>query len=140
MSNRSPIYSLLHQEIKTCADHLMELGQKDGFYPENDKLRILSRLNELLRFASKFRPDEHYHPLSELKEYLENTMLSYHDDEGQSLTMRVSEAILLLEHESEIGFKPSIAHSLSKHLLDHFLKTAKPGGPLFSRLIALKKL
>jgi hypothetical protein len=142
MSNRSPIYNLLHQEIKACADHLLEMSQKQGFSSEKDGEHILGRLNELHQFASKVRVDERYHPLSELKHYLENTMLRYQDEQNRFLSMRLSEAISLLgiPTQTDVKFKPSIVHSLMNHFLNHFLEDVKPGRPLFRKLIEIKRI
>lgn len=140
MKNNSPIYNLLHQEIKTCADELLEIGKKENFSSENDGEHILGRLNELHQFSMKMRSEEHYHPLSELKSYLESTMLRYQDDQKQLLTMRLSEAISLLGMPPEPGikFKPSIVRSLMNHLVRHFLEEVKPGRPLFRKLNEIK--
>ena len=142
MKNHSPIYDLLHQEIKTCADHLLEISQKQECSLEKDGEHILGRLNELHQFAIKIRSDEHYHPLSELKKYMESTMLGYQDDQKRLLTMRLSEAVSLLGTPPEPGieFKPSIVRSLKSHLVAHFLKEAKPGRPFFRKLNEIKKI
>jgi hypothetical protein len=142
MSNHSPIYNLLHQEIKACADHLLEMSQKKELSAEKDSGHILERLNELHQFASKVRSDERYHPLSELKKYLENTMLRYHDQQNRFLSMRLSEAISLLAipSQTEIKFKPEIVRSLLDHLLNHFRENSKPGRPLFRKLVEIKKI
>lgn len=142
MNNRSPIYSLLHQEIKACADHLLEMSQNQEFSREKDSEHILGRLIELHQFASKIRSDDHYHPLSELKHYLENTMLRYQDEQNRLLSMRLSEAISLLgiPTQTDIKFKHSIASSLMNHFLDHFFKDVKPGGPLFRKLTEIKRI
>jgi hypothetical protein len=133
---------MLHQEIKSCADHLLEIGQKQELSIEKEGEHILERLNELRDFAQKMRSEEHYHPLSELKQYLESTMLGYQDDQKCHLTMRLSEVICLLGTPPEPGvqFKPSIVRSLMKHLVQHFLKEAQPGRPLFQKLQEIKKL
>jgi len=140
MSNRSPIYNMLHQEIKTSADHLLELSLKKE--SPQDKEQILGRFNELYQFASKVRRDEHYHPLEEFKNYLENTMLGYKDDRQRALTMRLSEAVCLLgiPEESDVKFKPSIVRSLTNQFLKHFFEDAKPGRPLFRKLTEIKKI
>jgi hypothetical protein len=142
MSNRSPIYTLLHQEIKACADHLLEMSQSQEFSSEKDGEHILGRLNELHQFALKVRSDEHYHPLSELKHYLENTMLCYQDEQNQFLSMRLSEAISLLgvPTQTDVKFKSSIVSSLMNHFLSHFLEEAKPGRPLFRKLTEIKRI
>jgi hypothetical protein len=142
MKNHSPIYNLLHQEIKTCADHLLEISQKQGFSAEEDGDRILGKLNELHQFSMKMCSEEHYHPLSELKNYLESTMLGYQDDQKLHLTMRLSEAISLLGVPPEPGikFKSTIVNSLMHHLVRHFLKEVKPGRPLFRQLNEIKQL
>ncbi|MGC1878363.1 MAG: hypothetical protein WA347_04250 [Rhabdochlamydiaceae bacterium] len=142
MSNRSPIYDMLHQEIKACADQLLEMSQKQEFSPEKDAEHVLERLNELHKFASKVRSDERYHPLSELKHYLENTMLRYQDEQNQLLSMRLSEAISLLgiPTQTEVKFKPSIVRSLMNHFLSHFREDAKPGRPLFRKLLEIKRI
>jgi hypothetical protein len=134
MRNPSPIYNLLHQEIKACADHLLEQGQ----IQTPDSASILQRLNDLLEFACKVRPDEHYHPLRELKLYLENTMLNYEDEQNQFLTIRLSEMVSLLGKKTD--FKNPAIGSLTKHFLDYFLKVVQPGGELFRKLNAIKKI
>lgn len=134
MRNPSPIYNLLHQEIKACAEHLLEQGQ----IKTPDSASILQRLNELLEFAGKVRPDEHYHPLRELKVYLENTTLNYEDGRNNFMTIRLSEVVALLGKKTE--FKYPAASCLTKYFLDHFLKVAKPGGSLFQKLTEIKKI
>jgi len=142
MSNRSPIYNLLHQEIKACADHLLEASQKQERSSEKDSEQILDWLNELHQFASKIRSSERYHPLCVLKQYLENTMLRYQDEQNRSLSMRLSEAISLLAipTQTEMKFKPTIVRSLLNHFLVHFRENAKPGRPLFRKLVEIKKI
>lgn len=142
MKNHSPIYNLLHQEIKACADHLLEISQKEDFSSEKDGQHVLGRLNELHQFSLKMRSEEHYHPLSELKNYMESTMLRYQDDQKQLLTMRLSEAISLLGIPPEPGikFKASIVRSLMNHLVRHFLEEVKPGRPLFRKLSKIKQI
>ena len=142
MSNRSPIYNLLHQEIKTCANHLLEASQREELSSEKDSEQILDRLNELHQFASKIRSGECYHPLYMLKQYLENTMLRYQDEQNRSLSMRLSEAISLLAipTQTDVKFKPAIVRSLLNHFLTHFRENAKPGRPLFRKLVEIKKI
>lgn len=142
MSNRSPIYNLLHQEIKACAVHLLEMSQKKELSAEKDSQHILARLNELHHFASKVHSDERYHPLSELKKYLENTMVRYQDEQNQCLSMRLSEAVSLLGIPAQAGikFKPEIARSLMEHFFHHFREHSKPGFPLFRKLVEIKKI
>lgn len=142
MKNRSPVYNLLHQEIKACADHLLEMSQNREFSAEKDAEHVLGRLAELHQFAMKVRPDEHYNPLSELKEYLENTMLKYQDEQNRFLTMRLSEAVSLLglPSQTDVKFKPSIVTSLTKHFVRHFQEDVKPGRPLFRKLVEIKKI
>jgi replicative superfamily II helicase len=141
MGNRSPIYSMLHQEIKACADQLLEMSQKQEFSPEKDAEHVLERLNELHQFSSKIRSDERYHPLSELKRYLENTMLCYQDEQNQLLSMRLSEVLSLLgTTQTEVKFKPSIVRSLMNHFISHFREDTKPGRPLFRKLLEIKRI
>ena len=142
MKNHSPIYNLFHQEIKACAEHLLEMSQNKELSLEKDAGHVLSRLLELHQFASKVRADEHYHPLSELKHYLENTMLRYQDELSRLQSMRLSEAISLLGVPSpaDIKFKPAIVRSLTHYFVRHFLEESKPGRPLFRKLSEIKKL
>jgi|ERR1700722_10526113 len=142
MSNRSPIYNMLHQEIKGCADHLLQMNERQELSLEKDSVQILERLHELLRFASKVRPEQPYHPLSALKQYLESTMLSYQDEQNRPLTIRLSEAIFLLGTpvQSAMNFKPTIVRSLLRHFLNHFRESVKPGRPLFRKLAEIKKI
>jgi hypothetical protein len=142
MKNRSPVYNLIHQEMRACAVHLLEMGQDEEFSQEKHAIHVLSRLAELHQFASRVRPDEHYHPLSELKEYLENTMLKYHDEQNKYLSMRLSEVVSLLglPPETDIKFKPSIVDSLTKYFIRHFQEEIKPGRALFKKLIEIKKI
>src|SRR6267154_4348124 len=122
MGNRSPIYNLLHQEIKACADHLLEISQRQELSSDKDSEVILDRLNELHQFASKVKSDERYHSLSALKHYLENTMLRYQDEQNRLFSMRLSEAISLLgiPAQSNVKFKHMIVRSLLNHFLIHF--------------------
>jgi hypothetical protein len=142
MRNRSPIYNMLDQEIKACAAHLLEMSQKLEFSAEKDGEHVLGRLNELHGFATKIREDSHYHPLSELKSYLENTMVRYVDEQKSLHSMRLSEAISLLgiPAQSDMQFKPEIVRSLLNHFVRLFLEEVKPGRPLFRKLIEIKKL
>ncbi len=140
MSNRSPIYNMLHQEIKTSVDQLLELSLKKES-PQN-KDQILGRLSELHQFASKVRRDGHYDCLEDFKNYLENTMLGYQDERHRSLTMRLSEAICLLgvPAEADVKFKPAIVRSLANHFLKFFFEEAKPGQPLHRKLMEIKRI
>ncbi len=142
MKHHSPIYSLIHQEIKTCADHLLGMTQKPDFSPEKEGEEILGKLNELHQFSLKIRSEEHYHPLSDLKNYLEHTMIRYYDEQKTVLTMRLSEAISLLGVQSEpkIKFKAAIVRSLMGQLVHHFQEEVKPGRTLHRRLNDLKSL
>ncbi len=142
MKNYSPIYDLLHQEIKTCAAHLLQISQKQEFSIEKDGENILGKLNELQQFATKIRSEEHYHPLNDLKDYFESTMLRYQDDQKRLLTMRLSEAISLLGVPPEPGvtFKASIVQSLMNHLVRHFFENIKPGRALFQKLNEIKQI
>jgi replicative superfamily II helicase len=142
MSNCSPIYDLLHQEIKACADHLLEISQKKDLSAEKDSEHILERLNELHHFASKVRSDGRYHPLNELKKYLENTMIRYQDEQNRLLSMRLSEAVSLLgiPTQTEMKFKSEIVRSLKDHFFCHFRENSKPGHPLFRKLVEIKKI
>lgn len=142
MNNRSPIYNLLHQEIKACADHLLEISQRQELLSEKDLEQVLDRLNELHQFASKVLSDKRYHPLSALKNYLENTMLRYQDEQNRSFSMRLSEAISLLgiPSQTDVKFKPVIVRSLLNHFLTHFRENVKPGRPLFRKLVEIKKI
>ncbi len=136
MRNHFPIYSLLHQEIKACATHLLELSQKEGLCPDKDAEHVLKRLLELHQFAIKVRSDEHYHPLIDLKHYLENTMLGFHDNHDRLQSIRLSEAMFLLGEipEKQAQFNPSNVQSLTEDFLKHFLKDCKPGYSLFKKL------
>lgn len=142
MKHNSPIYSLLHHEIRACADHLLEISQNPEMGSEIDAEHIVGRMYDLHQFASKVRPDEHYYPLCDFKEYLESTMVSYQDDQNQLQSIRLSEAVSLLGLPSQSGmeFKPSIVGSLVKHLVQHFHQNVKPGRPLFRKLQAIKKV
>jgi hypothetical protein len=141
-SNRSPIYNLLHQEIKACADHLLQMSQRQELSLEKDSVQILAKLHELHRFASKVRSEQPYHPLSALKQHLESTMLSYKDEQNRLLSIRLSEVIFLLgvPAQSEMNFKPTIVRSLLYHFLNHFRESVKPGRPLFRKLAEIKKI
>ena len=132
MKYNSPIYNLLHQEIKACASYL--LSKK--FTPEH----AISKLYELHQFASRVHDDARYIPLFALKKYLETTMLCYQDEENKLQSIRLSEVVSLLGVPSEIKFKPSIVQSINDFFLDHFLKESKPGRPLFRKLTELKKI
>jgi hypothetical protein len=142
MSNRSPIYNLLHQEIKTCADQLLEISKKKELSEETDSEHILERLKELHHFASKVRSDKCYYPLSELKKYLENTMIRYQDEHNRPFCMRLSETIFLLRipMQTEVKFKPKIVRSLRDNFFRHFRENSKPGCPLFRKLVEIKKI
>jgi len=134
-----PIYNLFHQEIKACAEHLLEISGHNTQGLEEHSCHVFSRLSELHQFANKVLPEEHYYPLRELKFYLENTMLSYEDVFKQLQTIRLSEAIFLLK-SSESNFEPKILRSLTDRFLCHFCEESKPGKNLFKKLTALKKL
>ena len=141
MKSSSPIYNLLHQEIKTCAEYLLDISQKRSV-SETEIARIIKRLSELHHFASKVHSEERYHPLRALKRYLENTMLPYQDEDNKPLTMRLSEAVSLLgiSAQSNLAFKSAPVHSLMTHFLVHFHKSAKVGQPLFRKLVEIKRI
>jgi hypothetical protein len=142
MKNRSPIYNLFHQEIKACADDLLKMSQNKEFCHDQDVEPILDRLVQLHQFASKVRPDKHYHPLTELKSYLENTMLGYQDEYNRMQSMRLSEIIFLLTipSTSEMKFNPCIVRSLKSNFVHHFLENSQPGWPLFRKLHEIKHI
>jgi hypothetical protein len=130
MKNRSPVYHLVHQEIKACATHLLEMGQDWEFSQEKEAVHALSRLAELHTFATRVRPDSLYHPLCELKDYLENTMLKYQDGQNRILTMRLSEVALLLglhvEPDSSAG---DLEAAVREDLKQHGLMQSSPRPP-----------
>jgi hypothetical protein len=142
MRNRSPIYSLFHQEIRACAEHLLEMSQNKKLCLEKSAEHILGRMRELHQFASKVRPTEHYHALYALKHYLENTLLPYQDEEKSYQLMRLSEAISLLgiPVQAELKFQPVIVSSLTNQFVQHFLEESKPGRPLHRNLNDIKRL
>src|SRR5262249_31108775 len=117
-------------------------SQKQELSSEKDSIPILERLHELHQFASKVRSEEQYHPLSELKQYLESTVVCYQDEQKRTLSMRLSEAISLLgiPVQTEIKFKPAIVRSLLQQFLKHFRESIKPGRPLFRKLIEIKRI
>jgi hypothetical protein len=51
MKNHSPIYNMLHQEIKACADHLIEMSQCKEISLEKDVEQVLGRFLELHEFS-----------------------------------------------------------------------------------------
>jgi hypothetical protein len=142
MRNRSPIYNMLDQEIKACAAHLLEMSQKLEFSAEKDGEHALVKLNELHKFATRVREGSHYHPLNELKTYLENRMVRFVDEQKSLHSMRLSEVISLLgiPAQDDMQFKPEIVSSLLNHFVRLFLEEIKPGRPLFRKLIEIKKL
>lgn len=142
MKNHCPIYNLLHQEIRTCADHLLEMSQEKEFSLEKNTKQVLERMLELHGFASRVRTDAYYKPLCDLKKYLENTMLRYQDEQHRLQTMRLSEAIALIGIPSptDMKFKPSILRSLIHFFVRHFLEDTKPGRPLYRKLTEIKKI
>lgn len=138
MKYHSPIYDLLHQEIRECASHLLKIGHDKA--SEKSAKAMMSKLLELHQFASRVHQDERYLPLVELKMYLEQTMLCYQDDENLTQSMRLSEAIALLSTPVDMKFKPSIVSSLTQFFVRHFLKESKPGRPLHRKLSEIKKI
>lgn len=143
MRNHSPIYSLFHQEIRACAEHLLEISQQGkDLCVEKSAEHILGRMRDLHQFASKVRPTEHYHALYALKHYLENTMLPYQDEEKSYQAMRLSEAVSLLgiPVQADMQFQPAIVSSLTNHFVQHFLEETKPGRPLHRNLNDIRKL
>jgi hypothetical protein len=142
MKNCSPIYHLLHREMKACAGDLLKMSQNKELCHDQDPEPILDRLVQLHQFASKVRADKHYRPLSELKSYLENTMLGYQDEYNRMQSMRLSETIFLLTipSTSEMKFKPCIVHSLKSYFVRHFLENSQPGWPLFRKLREIKHI
>ena len=139
MKRISPIYDLLHQEIKACADHLIQTCHSQDFTFDIDSKHILARTHELHQFAKKMREAEHYHPLSDLKHYFENTMVPYHDNQNKMQSMRLSEAVEILHH-----FPDQLPNRASKSLLvnciHHMIEEIKPGRSLFKKLRDLNKI
>lgn len=140
MRIRSPIYSLLHQEIKACANHLLEISQKLDFSLKEDTTHVLGRLFELHQFACQAQEHEYYLPLYELKEYLYTVMIPFQDDKHCLHSIRFSEALSLLRTPLEIEFDPAIIRSLLNHFIGHFLQETKPGRPLFRKLTEVSLL
>jgi hypothetical protein len=142
MKHPSPVYHLLHQEIKACAEHLLEMGQKQQKFTEKGGQQILNKMGELQQFATKMPSKEHYLPLCAWKNYLEQTVLCYNDEQKRVLSMRLSEAIALLNMQTKgvSFFKPIIIQSLTSQLLRLFWTNIKPGRPLFKKLIQIKKM
>lgn len=142
MRYQSPIYNLIHQQIKACAERLLEVGQTQEICVKQGSSQILDRMSELHQFASKVRANEHYSALYALKHYLENTMLLYKDAENRAQTMRLSEVLSLLgsPSQTEQEFQPAIVGSLTDHFIRHFLEEMKPGRSLFKNLTDIKKI
>lgn len=142
MRCQSPIYSLLHQEIKACAEHLLEMGSRPDLTMSQDVQHILARLNELQDFAGKVHEEERYLPLKELKQYLENTMVCFEDMHHKLYSMRLSEmlGILCSRTYESVSFEPKVVHSVLSHFFRHFQEQAKPGHSLFYKLNKIKKL
>lgn len=144
----SPFYNLLHHEIKACADHLLETCLAPHFSYPIDSIHILERLSELHQFSKKVRSEEHYHPLTHLKYYLENTMLPFQDGKSQLHSIRLSEAIeiLALPHFQLIWrgkdeeMDPHMCRSLHKKCIEHCIEEIQPGKDLFRTLLEIKKI
>lgn len=131
-----PIYNLLHQEIKACAEHLMETCQSQHFAFDNDSKHIMARIGELHQFSKKIKDAECYYPLSELKDYLENTMIPFTDEQKRIQSMRFSEAIEILHLFAEHQEGPS--KSLLVNCIQHLIEEVRPGRPLFRKLREIK--
>jgi hypothetical protein len=136
VGNRFPIYDLLHQEIKACANHLLEVCNNQRLSVETDGQHILSRLKELHDFSQRFRTGNHYHPLFDLKDYLENTMLPFIDEKKRWQSMRLSEAVsLLAQPPLQLGYlDATIVTSLFNHCIHHFKDEIQPGRRLYKTL------
>lgn len=139
MRYASPIYDLLHQEIKACADHLMETCQNQHFTFDKDSRHIVERIVELHQFSKKIRENNHYHPLSDLKHYLENTMISFQDVQKKTQSMRLSEAVDIL-YQSWSQMETAIYRSLQVNCIHHLIEEIRPGRPLFKKLRDIKML
>ncbi len=142
MSNRFPIYDLLHQEIRACATHLLELCKTPYLCAETEGPHILSRLKELHDFSQKIYRDNHYHPLFDLQHYLENTMLPFSDEQQRDQSIRLSEAVsLLAKPPIELShLDEKIVRSLRNHCIRHFQEEIQPGRRLHGTLKELKAL
>ena len=117
----SPIYHLLHQEIKRSVDTLLQLSQEDICSDQ-----ILLNFCELLILGGKMGKAEIPHPLIEVKEYLERTTLSYSDGKVKGLMIRISEAIIILSQGSP---ELKIHRVLLMHFHKYFLKNASREEP-----------
>ncbi|MBS0653397.1 MAG: hypothetical protein JSR39_07730 [Verrucomicrobia bacterium] len=115
------------QEIKACAELLLELAKKPLFSLDNDGNLMVERLNDLHSYSNQFR-GEAYHPLLDLKNYFNKTMISYAEKNYRNSTIPLDQAVALLSANAT----PS---PLLKAVIEHVREEMRPAGNLYSKLI-----
>ncbi len=120
--------SLQHQEIKACAELLLELGRKPDLSLHEDAELVIKRLSELHHFSKTVCKPNTYHPLLDLKQYMEITQITYQDQQYKIASLPLSEAL------SRLNAMPTPESVLLKAMLEHFKDEMHPSRPLYANL------
>lgn len=115
------------QEIRACAELLLELAKKPLFSLDNDGNLMVERLNDLHSYSKQFQ-GEAYHPLLDLKNYFNKTMISYAEKNYRNNTIPLDQAVALLSANAS----PSL---LFKAVVEHVREEMRPAGNLYSKLV-----
>ncbi len=118
------------QEVKACAELLLELAKKTLFSCGTDGNLMVERLHELHSHSKRFNLDETYHPLLDLKNYFNTTTIFYAEKSYQNNSISLERALALLNAN---GNQQS-SSPLLKAVIDHVREEMKPAGLLYSKL------
>ncbi|MBS0650332.1 MAG: hypothetical protein JSR93_04130 [Verrucomicrobia bacterium] len=126
-----PLHLSQRQEIKACAELLLELAKKPLFSLDNDGNLMLESLTNLHSFSKRLHQEDAYHPLLDIKNYLNKTLISYAEKDYRNISIPLDRAVMLLGSKSNHSPSPT----LLKAVIDHIREEMRPAGPLYLKLI-----
>lgn len=123
---------LLHhiQEIRASAENLLELAGRPYFSLSDDADLILDHLHNLHRHSKNLNLQNTYHPVLDLKHYLETTTITYQEKSYQNICIPLDKAIAALSRSAD----HRIPSPLLKAVIDHVREEIKPCFPLHTKL------
>lgn len=126
-----PLHLSQRQEIKFCAELLLELAKKPHFSLQNDGSLVIEGLNDLNTHSKRLHLEETYHPLLDIRNYFNKTLISYRDKESCNATISLERAVSMLNSKSSYA----TTEPLLKAVVEHIREELRPSGPLYLKLI-----
>jgi hypothetical protein len=127
-----PLKLSQRQEIKACAELLLELAKKPLFSLDNDGNLMVESLTDLHSFSKRLHQEDAYHPLLDIKNYFNKTMISYAEKDYRNTSIPLDRAVALLSSKSNHSPLPP---TLLKAVIEHIREEMKPAGSLYLKLI-----